>query len=123
MNRPLPTVALVSLVGFLATSAVAEGVSDKNSIDAGRKLALAVCSTCHVVAADQEFPPQLIQHTPSFEEIANRPNTTAISLGRFITTTHWDQKTIPMTMPNFMLMDKQKDNAISYILSLRRKRS
>jgi mono/diheme cytochrome c family protein len=93
-----------------------------NSVAAGRELALNLCSACHVVADKQEFEPLLIQKTPSFQEVAEDPRTTAQSLRRFITTTHWDEKTIPMTMPSVMLPADETDDVVSYILSLRKQR-
>lgn len=102
-----------------ATLAKAEDSSD--AIAAGRQLALQVCSVCHVVAPNQEFAPGLQQATPSFEDIANRPDMSAQFLRKFITTTHWDEKTIPMTMPNPMLSDEQITQVSSYILSLRKR--
>jgi hypothetical protein len=72
-----------------------------------------------VVAADQEFPPILKQPTPSFAEIANAPDVSAGTLRQFIGHTHWDEKTVPMTMPDTMLSETQKDQVIRYILSLR----
>ncbi len=57
--------------------------------------------------------------TPSFFEIANRPDTTERSLRHFIMTTHWDERTIPMTMPNQELTAEQLKAVAHYILSLR----
>lgn len=107
---------------LIATSAAPLGIVDasQDEVAAGRQLALLVCSVCHVVAPDQKFEPRLDQHTPSFEEIANNPSTSAESLRQFITTTHWDEHTIPITMPNPMLVDEQIAQVTSYILSLRK---
>jgi len=85
----------------------------------GEQLARIVCAICHVVADDQEFPPILHSPTPSFREIANRPGTTEQTLRQFLKTTHWDEKTIPMSMPQQMLMDDQTRAVSRYILSLR----
>jgi hypothetical protein len=41
-------------------------------------------------------------------------------LRKFITTTHWDERTIPITMPDPMLAGDQIPDVISYILSLRK---
>lgn len=92
------------------------------SVAAGREIAQDVCSACHSVAPQQEFPPLLDQHVPTFQEIADNPATTAQSLHRFISTTHWDEKTIPMSMPNMMLQSGQVDQVTRYILSLRKVR-
>jgi len=89
-------------------------------IDAGEELALGRCSLCHVVSSDKRYRPSLDQKTPSFEQIANDPATTPKSLHRFITTTHWDDKSIPMTMPEQMLDADEAADVVSYILSLRK---
>ena len=73
-----------------------------------------------VVAAGQEFEPLLVQKTPGFQEIADDPKTTAASLRRFISSTHWDEKTVPMTMPRQMLGEGQTDDVVAYIMSLRK---
>ena len=115
MNR-IFIAALVGLTITLARTANAEDAC----VTAGRQLALEVCSVCHVVASDQPFAPRLDQRTPSFEEIANRPDASAELISHFIKTTHWDEKTIPITMPDPMLTDDQISQVVSYILSLRK---
>lgn len=86
----------------------------------GEHVALVVCAYCHVVPADLPAQPFLNQPTPSFQEIADDPKTTAKSLRRIITTAHWDVYTLPMTMPDPQLLDEQYDDVVAYILSLRR---
>lgn len=90
------------------------------AVAAGREIAMDICSACHIVGDHQEFPPLLERRLPSFQEIADNPATTAKSLRHFITTTHWDEKTIPMTMPNLSLLNDQADQVTQYILSLRK---
>jgi mono/diheme cytochrome c family protein len=85
----------------------------------GEQIARQICSVCHVVAANQEYPPMLGAPTPSFIEIAHRPQTTAKGLQAFLKTTHWDDKTIPTGMPNPMLMPDQAAAVARYIMSLR----
>ena len=85
----------------------------------GEEIAQRVCSTCHVVAKDQKFPPLIEEPTPSFYDIAARPSTTAQSLRRFITTTHWDGKTYPLKMPDLELNAEQIGAVACYILNLR----
>ncbi len=115
MNRFL--IALVCVNAALAASSAS---AKDDSVAVGRQLALEVCSVCHVVAPDQAFAPRLDQRTPSFEEIANRPDVSAESISHFIETTHWDESTIPMTMPDPMLTSDQVSQVVSYILSLRK---
>jgi mono/diheme cytochrome c family protein len=87
----------------------------------GRRLALMVCSACHVISPTQEFKPILQPAAPSFGRIANQPHTTAASLRHFITTTH---KGIvpPHQMSNPELSDEQIANVVSFIMSLRHRR-
>ncbi len=89
------------------------------SVARGEHIARIICSACHVVAKDQEYPPILDTPGPSFLEIANRPATTQRSLRHFITTTHWDMRALPMTMPNPMLTPEDTRAVASYIVSLR----
>lgn len=117
MYKLLIGAAALAMAACLTANVSAE---DANVV-AGRELAVEVCSVCHVVAPNQEFAPRLGQVTPSFMEIANNPNTSADSLRKFITTTHWDERTIPITMPNPMLYGDQIPQVISYILSLRKR--
>jgi mono/diheme cytochrome c family protein len=88
------------------------------SVAAGEKVARNVCAACHVVASDQA-PPPLSTTTPSFTEIANRPGVSEKTLRPFIMQTHWDMKTLPLTMPNPMLTQEQATDVARYILSLR----
>jgi mono/diheme cytochrome c family protein len=87
----------------------------------GRRLALRVCSACHVVSQTQEFKPILQPPAPSFGRIANQPRTTVASLRHFISTTH---KGIvpPHQMPNPELSEEQVANVVSFIMSLRNRR-
>jgi len=84
----------------------------------GDHIARSVCSACHIVAADQEFPPLLVNPAPSFSDVANRPGTSSHSLERFITATHWDLDKLPMSMPNPRLTKEETVAVARYILSL-----
>ena len=120
--RMLVGAITISLVCFGSQTAwEAPKPTDSNPVEAGHKLALYLCSTCHVVDPNQEFPPALINPVPSFEMIANRPRTTAQSLHRFLATTHGDISVFPKAMPDLMLTEAQKDAAVAYIMSLRKK--
>ena len=110
--------ASISLAGFCNTSAIATDSAHDAVLARGEHIAQYQCSACHIVANDQEFAVLLQQHTPSFSEIANRPGTTAKTLQHFITTTHWDTKTIPMTMPSPGVSSDDAAAVVRYILSL-----
>lgn len=89
-------------------------------VQKGEYLALLLCSYCHVVSSDARYRPTLDQRTPSFQDIANDPRTTAASLRRFISRAHWDEKTIPMTMPEQSLEADDTADVVQYILALRK---
>ncbi|HUK01233.1 MAG TPA: c-type cytochrome [Steroidobacteraceae bacterium] len=96
------------------------GVPQDARIVRGEHIAQSICSACHVVSSQQEFPPLLIKPAPPFAEIANRPGTTIAGLQHFITHTHWDVHKLPMSMPDLMLTHDEADTVTRYIMSLRR---
>ena len=104
----------VALVGFivaaLATAATAQDVPQGNP-GTGKRMALELCAGCHVVAPEQQRP--AIDVVPAFAAISNRPDTTAFRLRVFL---HDTPHTI---MPNYIFTDKEVDDLIAYILSLR----
>ena len=108
--------AYVLLFSFIGLTAQAQ----ERGQDAvrGHAIAVRVCSACHVVAADQPYPPILRHPGPGFQAIADMPAETANSLRSFISTTH---KTAgqPFKMPNPELTDEMQDQVVAYILSLR----
>ncbi len=118
--RPSGALTLTAMIAGLGGAfPFAAHAAPASSVAAGREIAMNVCSACHQVAAKQEFPPLLDQRVPSFQTIADNPATTMQSLRRYITTTHWDEKAIPMTMPDLMLQPDQANAVARYILSLR----
>jgi mono/diheme cytochrome c family protein len=84
----------------------------------GEHIARFECSACHVVAKNQEFPVLLNHPAPAFSAIANQPDINASTLRNFITMTHWDLQTIPMSMPNPNLSKEDVVAVTRYILSL-----
>ena len=81
----------------------ATGVSE------GHRLAQAWCETCH---ATEPHTAGMLDQAPSFEAIANRRGTTALSLKVFLKTSH-------ANMPNLIIDPSQADALASYILSLK----
>ncbi len=108
---------IASLVGVLPLAAQA---ASSSSVAAGKEIALNICSACHQVAMKQDIDPILQQPVPSFRNIADNPATTEQSLRRYITTTHWDEKTFPMKMPDLKLLPEQSNDVARYIMSLRK---
>ena len=119
VRRPAGWALYAVLIGFSGGSANA-GEPVRDPVARGEQLARQQCSACHVVASNQELPPLRQLPTPSFYEIANRPKTSEKSLERFIGTTHWDMKSVPMTMPDQMLTQDERVAVSRYILSLRK---
>ena len=76
----------------------------------GEELARAVCVDCHAI--DPGFRGTDITGAPSFQDVADMPSATPLSLRVFLRSPH-------LTMPNFALSDDQIDDLIAYIRSLR----
>ncbi len=115
-------VAQVLAAVSLSVSLPARGgvaVSPTPELARGEHVARLICSACHTVARDQEYPPILTKPAPSFFDIAGRPGVSAQSLRHFVTNTHWDVDTIPMSMPNPGISKSDARAVSQYILSLR----
>ena len=80
------------------------------NVDAGRTLAEKTCSECHSASAAQRRLG--LYDAPGFDEIAAKVQTTAISLRAFLQQPH-------PSMPNLILPQDERDDAIAYILSLK----
>ena len=118
MTRLVRTGLFIALCNLFATTLFA-GTSDSRSlVRRGEQLARIQCSQCHLV--DQGPPPSLNVSAPSFESIANRRTVNEKSLRHFISTTHWDGQTIPMTMPAPELPKQEIGAVVAYIMSLRK---
>jgi Cytochrome c len=111
----LAVVASLMAGSTLASGQVLPGPPDPVE---GHRLAIALCTPCHVVATDQELPPVLYKPAPPFLVIANRPNTTEASLRQFLLTTHSTMRPT-FTMPNPALADYQLNAIVAYLLSLK----
>ncbi len=111
-------VLAVSLSAPVTVTWAAEHAANR-SVDRGRDIALNICSACHVVASGQQRTPILNPPATSLLDVANRPDTKPAALRHFVATTHWDEKTVPVSMPNPALTDEQIGDVILYIMSLR----
>jgi len=105
---------LRSLLLFaLCAAAVPTSAEDvPGDVVAGRALAVKECSECHSVSSEQRT--MRLDEAPGFDEIAAKTQTTAISLRAFLQSSH-------PTMPNLVLGEKERDNVIAYILSLKQR--
>lgn len=115
-----PMVGLALLLLALSVRAAPPNTANSAMLARGAAVAENQCSACHVVAQNQENPPLLRNPAPSFEEIANRSGSSEKQLRHFVSGTHWDLKTLPMTMPNPELSPKDTTAVVRYIMSLRK---
>jgi mono/diheme cytochrome c family protein len=92
----------------LAVSKVnAQAVGDPKE---GLAVAQKVCAECHATVAGQDRSPNA--KAPTFVSLAATPGMTRTALLVALTTPH-------AGMPMFILTDKQRNDIIAYILSLR----
>jgi cytochrome c len=120
MNRLAWLAVFIALAHFLAAEAGAQESAASADAREGQRLALKICTACHLVSPDQPYQPVLRPPASSFAAIANRPATSAQSLRKFLLTTHATLQT-PSNMPNPQLTDDQAAAVVSYILSLKKR--
>jgi mono/diheme cytochrome c family protein len=103
----------LGLLALLAAAAAGSPAAAQEVGDARKGLAFAqkFCAECHAVAPGQPVPAA----APPFRAIANTPGMTGLALAVFLRTPH-------RNMPNLIISDRDRDNVIAYILSLRDKR-
>jgi cytochrome c len=109
--RPLTFLIAAALMTIAAAEATAQEMGDRAM---GRAFALQVCTPCHKVATDQLSPPRFAT-APDFRAIARTRGMTETSLHAFLSSPH-------PSMPNLILSQKEQDDVIAYILSLRARR-
>jgi mono/diheme cytochrome c family protein len=96
---------------------------DVSVIRAGRNIAMTTCVACHVVSPDQTVKPVLGPGIPSFQEIANRPDTTVDSLRAAMKVARWHDPGMAATLlPMSRISDGERAQVARYILSLREPR-
>lgn len=99
-----------AVVFFAAAIVLSAGAAHAQEIEAGRRVALTSCSSCHLVdPAGQNSGSDAV---PTFASIAQMPSTTTASLAAFLSTPHGG-------MPDFILNRSEIQDVSAYILSLR----
>ena len=93
----------------LAGTAAAQ---DSGSPRDGFAVANQICSECHAVKSGEAVSPHL--RAPTFQKVANAPGMNAMTLRVWFQTSH-------PSMPNLMLSEKDGDDLIAYILSLKKR--
>jgi mono/diheme cytochrome c family protein len=116
---PMLSSMLLIAIEVLATGAQATGIDTNDQVAKGHKLALQICSACHVAALDQVKPPILRNPAPSLQSIANRPTTSATSVQNFLLTIHLSVAN-GTDMPNPELTEDQARDLAAYVMSLRK---
>lgn len=110
LKRELAISAIIAIAIFAAFPMNAQNRG--GSVSAGRELALTACSECHVVVPRRITQPRT-GGAPDFVDIANEPSTSPAGIFVFLHSPH-------ARMPNLVLSDRESNDAIAYILSLRR---
>lgn len=111
--------ARAMILGFsaailVAANAAAQSEAEEDAIRAGRTIAVTTCISCHVVSPNQSIQPVLGPDSPSFADVASRPDLTIGSLTAAMKTVRLHD---PTKMAN--LSDREWAQAAAYILSLR----
>ena len=101
---------LTAALSVLLASAAPVLAQNSARVEAGYKLAQAVCAECHGIEAEDRISPHM--DAPSFYDIANKPGMTAIALSVWFRTPH-------TTMPNFVIRKDETSDLAAYILSLK----
>ena len=107
--RPLflPALSLFLLTALAGTPQAQALMGDR---DAGYALAKKTCAECHRIGREEKT--QKLYPATSFQEIADRPQSTEMSLRVFLKSPHRD-------MPDLILTETEIDNVVAYILGLR----
>ena len=107
-----PCCAILGSIMMATTPGAAGAAGDAGDGDAvvGRQLAQSWCSGCHQIDTHKPgtFP------GPNFTDVANLPSTTPLALKVFLRTSH-------KNMPNILLSDRQAEDLVAYVLSLKAK--
>ena len=101
---------LIAALSVLLASAAPVLAQQSARVEAGYKLAQAVCAECHGIEADDRISPNM--DVPAFYDIANKPGITVIALSVWFRTPH-------PTMPNFVIGQDEVSDLSAYILSLK----
>lgn len=113
-----PTFIGAGLGTVVVLMTAAQAASAAVDIAEGRRLALLVCASCHVVGPDQPHKPILDPPAPPFTQIAADAAQTESSIAAYIATTHQTMAS-PAGMPNPQLLESQRRDVAAYLMSLR----
>ena len=97
----------IAAVTLVAQFPIFAQPTEATSVSSGRQTATTLCGPCHEISGKTKVG-------PGFEDIANLPSTTAISLKAFLRSNY-------SNMSNFIISSADTDDVIAHILSLKRK--
>ena len=106
MRLSTPLAALIFVLGVSPT------LAQNGSSREGLRISVAQCAECHRVANEGASSPN--PSAPTFRQIADVPGMTSIALRAALRTSH-------KTMPNVIIDDRDANDVIAYILSLKEK--
>lgn len=104
--------SVVSGFLFSLTAQVAFAQSGGGDAKAGSTYAEKICAECHAVRAGARTSPN--DRAPAFQSVAESRGMSEMALRAWFQTPH-------PSMPNLVIRDKEADNVIAYILSLKRR--
>jgi mono/diheme cytochrome c family protein len=99
-------VILIALAAFFLMRVQTAGRGKLGNASEGHRLAEAWCKPCHAI---EPHMAGLLDQAPSFEAVANRHGTTALSVKVFLKKNH-------ANMPNLVIAPDQAEALASYIL-------
>jgi mono/diheme cytochrome c family protein len=112
MRQSLLVSALASALLSGSTGTFAQ---EPGNVAAGHRIAQQWCSECHKVDPAQRLVDPEAE-APTFEEVANDPSTTPLSLRVFFQSSHEN-------MPDLHISQSQADDLVAYILSLKKEKA
>jgi mono/diheme cytochrome c family protein len=106
----LRLLSLATLLAGAGAAALPPARAQDGDVQQGHALAQQQCAACHAIGRGSAASPNA--KAPAFRTIAAVPGMTALALGVALRTPHRE-------MPNIILEDRQRDDVVAYILSLR----
>jgi len=104
---------ILALIATLSAAASCARAQEAGDPAKGFDYASRLCAECHAVQKKDRMSPD--PKAPGFQEIADTPGMTGISLAATLHSVHEN-------MPSFTLAAGERDNVIAYILSLKQER-
>ena len=117
MRKPLLAAHAFALA---LTGIVPASGQEAGTVAAGRRLALEVCASCHVVSADQGRAPILTRRPLPSSRSLRGPKSPRRCCANFSAEPHGEMRR-NSAMPAFLLPASQVDGVVAYLLSLKPK--